>query len=77
VKALMMDKVSWTGTASLLLDTLGLLITETQRRSKAWPSLPHHLTGRLRRIAPVLRKIGIEVAFSRDAASRDIFITRD
>jgi hypothetical protein len=76
VKALMENKQTWTGTASLLLDTLGLLITETQRRSKEWPSLPHHLTGRLRRIAPVLRKIGIEVTFNRDATTRDIVITR-
>jgi hypothetical protein len=72
----MENRQTWTGTASLLLDTLGLLITEAQRRSKAWPSLPHHLTGRLRRIAPVLRKIGIEVTFNRDATTRDIVITR-
>jgi hypothetical protein len=76
VKALMENKQTWTGIASLLLDTLGQLITETQRRSKAWPSLPHHLTGRLRRIAPVPRKIGIKVTFNRDATARDIVITR-
>jgi hypothetical protein len=75
VKALMENKQTWTGIASLLLDTLGQLITETQRRSKAWPSLPHHLTGRLRRIAPVPRKIGIKVTFNRDATARNVSTT--
>jgi len=77
VKSLMADKQKWTGTATLLHETLSLLITETQRRfSKTWPTTAHHLSGRLRRIAPVLRKIRIDVAFSRDTDNRDISITK-
>jgi hypothetical protein len=80
VCTLMADRTSWDGTATELLNALGALITETQRRSKKWPSLPHHLTGRLRRVAPTLRRIGIKIAFSREATkerARQVSITKD
>ena len=77
VRALMADRESpWTGTASGLLDTLGLLITETQRRSKGWPTTTHHLSGRLRRAAPVLRKIGVGVEQGHTNKGSWIRITR-
>ena len=66
VRSFMNDRNTWIGSASELLTALGLLISDTQHRRKEWPSLPHHLTGRLRRVAPVLRKVGIKIDFRRE-----------
>jgi len=66
VWALMAGRAEWEGRASDLLGTLGLLIPEAQRRSKQWPTEPNHLSGRLRRVAPVLRKVGVKVDHHRD-----------
>jgi hypothetical protein len=41
-----------------------------QRKSKDWPSSPRGLSGRLRRVASVLRKVGIEIVFDRDQSTR-------
>jgi hypothetical protein len=76
VRALMTGREQWTGTASELMETLGLLITETQRRSKAWPTLPHHLSGRLRRVAPLLRKVGIRFEFDDRAGKKGTRLIR-
>lgn len=77
VRALMGDRTAWEGTATLLLEVLGQLITETQRRSKNWPTQGNHLSGRLRRAAPALRRIGIWIAFPpRSTQARAIRITR-
>jgi len=76
VSALMAGREMWTGSASELLATLGLLIDEPQRRTREWPSVPHLLSGRLRRMAPMLRKIGIEVERDRNAGARSITIKR-
>ena len=50
---------------------------ERVAKSKTWPDSPRALSGRLRRAATFLRKIGIEVAFEREgrARSRVIRIT--
>src|SRR5262249_59624993 len=39
------------------------LVDEGQRRGRDWPSAPNLLSGRLRRAATNLRKVGIEIAF--------------
>jgi len=75
VRAFMANRTTWEGTASQLLDALGQLITDTQRRSKNWPAFPNHLTGRLRRAAPALRRVRIEVEFRREMRARTIRIT--
>ncbi|MGO8924949.1 MAG: CHC2 zinc finger domain-containing protein [Xanthobacteraceae bacterium] len=58
--------VTWTGTASDLLGALALYVPDAQRRSKHWPTLPHFLSGRLRRAAPIMRDIGITITFERE-----------
>jgi hypothetical protein len=72
------DPSAWAGTASELLPILEVHVPEAQRRSKAWPALPHHLSGRLRRAAPALRKMGITIAFerTRKKGTRAIHITK-
>ncbi|MDP9474951.1 MAG: DNA polymerase [Actinomycetota bacterium] len=61
VVKLMEGKDEWVGTASKLLNELRLLTDETVRRTRTWPQTPHHLAGRLTRLAPVLRGEGIGV----------------
>jgi hypothetical protein len=39
-------------------------------KSKNWPDGPRALAGRLRRAAPVLRKIGIEIGFGSEGRAR-------
>jgi hypothetical protein len=51
----------WVGTATQLLSALTEVVDESQRRSRDWPSAANILSGRLRRAATNLRKIGIEI----------------
>ena len=43
---------------------------ERAAKSKSWPENPRALGGRLRRGAPFLRKIGIEISFGREGRAR-------
>jgi len=56
----------WAGTATELLGVLAVHVPETQRRGKGWPAQPNLLTGRLRRMAPAMRKIGIMIESDRE-----------
>lgn len=58
---------AWTGTASDLL--MAITPHDAPRR---WPSTPSHLSGMLKRLAPVLRANGIEVVHERDMHGRRI-----
>jgi hypothetical protein len=75
VQTFMASRKDWEGKASDLLGALSLLITEQQRRSKDWPTQPNHLSNRLRRAAPSLRKVGILVEQDRDNKGSHIKIT--
>src|SRR5262245_20547318 len=65
----------FTGTAADLLGALNAVASETQQKAKRWPKSPATLAKTLRRIAPPLRKIGIDVAFDRENRQRKITIT--
>ena len=45
-------------------------------KGKDWPKRPHQLAGELKRIAPNLRRTGIEVEFGKSAGSRFVLLTR-
>lgn len=62
----MADKTTWTGTATELLDEVEKLTDEKLRKSKAWPKSPRGLSGTLKRLAPNLRQVGVEVDFDRE-----------
>src|SRR5262249_37482896 len=62
-------------TAADLLGALNAVASETQQKAKRWPKSPATLAKSLRRIAPPLRKIGIDVAFGRENRQRKITIT--
>ncbi|MEZ5782392.1 MAG: hypothetical protein R3D70_12345 [Rhizobiaceae bacterium] len=65
----MTERTEWTGTAS---DLLGALEAAGERiaKSKTWPDSPRALSGRLRRAATFLRKIGIDIGFEREGRAR-------
>jgi hypothetical protein len=58
----------WFGTARELLETLEQerFTNDKTRKKREWPSSPRKLSGDLRRLAPNLRKLGIEVKFAED-----------
>ena len=61
----------WEGNASELLAELEVEVKEKVRASRAWPSSASALGNRLRRCAPVLRAIGIEIEFGDRASTKD------
>jgi hypothetical protein len=78
VRAYMAARTVWTETATSLLGALTDSAAKRAAKSKSWPDSPRALSGRLRRAAPFLRKIEIEVAFGREdsrARSRTITLT--
>jgi hypothetical protein len=70
VRAIMATRTEWTGTASDLLGALVGAAGERVAKSKTWPDGARALAGRLRRAAPFLRKIGIEISFGREGRAR-------
>ncbi len=66
----MSTQTEWSGTATALKDEL-----TPASPPKSWPSTPRGLSGRLRRAAPSLGRIGLDVEFSKDKTSRQITLT--
>ena len=77
VRAVMAERTEWTGTATDLLGALAEAAGERVAKSKTWPASPRALSGRLRRAATFLRKIGIEIDYVKKGRPRTrvIFIT--
>jgi hypothetical protein len=57
----------WSGTASELLPVLTAHVTEVARKERWWPKTAKGLAGALRRLAPNLRAVGVEIQFEREA----------
>jgi hypothetical protein len=75
LRALMGKEPNWSGIATGLLSRLTLEAGETISRSRAWPKNARVFAGRLRRLAPSLRKAGFHVRFHRSQdSSRDRII---
>ena len=58
------DGGTFRGTATQLLEALNAPL-EGRSGGKDWPTSPRGLSGAVRRAAPALRRIGIDVDFSR------------
>lgn len=63
------------GQAKALLEVLTSFASERTLKSRDWPKTAHHLTNRLRRSQPGLRRIGIKVDFTRTSSTRVVAIT--
>lgn len=75
VQKLMADVELWRGTATELMDALALYREINIMGSDDWPTQPNKLAGRLRRVAPTLRKRGIEVTTKREGRESKKIIT--
>ena len=75
VRAHMADKEDWSGKPSELYEALKSHVAEATQKSKAWPKAAHVLTGRLKRAATFLRKVGIIIDFGK-SGNRKTTITR-
>ena len=62
----LLDEGDFTGTATQLLDRLGLLAGENATHRRGWPKTPQHLSNILRRLAPNLRAMRVDLVFERD-----------
>jgi hypothetical protein len=66
VRALMVDRTTWTGSASELLSLCAERARADISSGTAWAKNPRALSGRLRRAQTFLRTLGIEITFSRE-----------
>jgi len=69
------ERTGRTQNATTLLGALEQIVGEKGTRSKRWPEDARALSARLSRIAPNLRKIGIEIERTRVGKGRDRMIT--
>ena len=73
---LMDGRTEWKGTATELKDTLEQQADERLVKSEDWPKKPHLLSGELKRIAPNLRRAGMDVEFGKVSGRRFVRLTR-
>lgn len=64
VRAMICDKREWSGTAARLLE----LLPPTEGAGKSWPRTARGVSGHLRRVAPALRKQGVDIDFTKSGA---------
>jgi hypothetical protein len=64
-----------TGTWAELLQVLERMADEQTKKLKAWPKRPQALSGQLRRLAPYLRRVGVQVEWGRrSGGNRDRYV---
>jgi hypothetical protein len=68
VRKMMAKQTRWVGTASDLLNAVGVSGEYPAGKVQDWPKNPRALAGRLRRSQASLRTLGIEIAFKREGA---------
>jgi hypothetical protein len=66
----------WEGSADALLRELSRETDENVQRSQAWPKSPRGLSGAVRRLAPSLRLLGVEVSGDRTATERRVLLCK-
>ena len=74
VQAVAEERARWMGTASELLAEVNLRTPAERQRERDWPKDATRLSVRLRRVAPALRRAGVEVALNRTDGGRFISI---
>lgn len=77
VRRFIEERGLWEGRATDLLADLNQLVDEDVKKSRDWPRRPHTLSGVLRRLAPNLRQVGVDLEFPRPGhRSRSIIIRK-
>ena len=77
VQKFMENREVWEGKASDLLKEFEILAGEKERNQKDFPKQPNALSGKLKRIAPNLRAIGIEFEINdREAKKRSVKLSK-
>ena len=66
----------WEGSSTELLEALNGVASDADRRLKSWPQTASKLSGHIKRLAPNLRKIGVDVAIGRTRKGRFVQLTR-
>ena len=64
-------KASWEGTATQLLDKVNRFVEWSVRQQGRWPRAAHTLSNRLRRLAPGLRAVGVNIILDRRDPSKN------
>lgn len=72
LRRFMEKRCQWSGTAGELLPELTALVDPKTAEHRDWPRRANTLSGRLKRLAPNLAAVGLEVEFSRDMRARSI-----
>ena len=67
----------WEGSASELLGLLTTTVAQRIAESRLWPQTPAALGRRLRRVAPALRSVGIDIDFGYVGKDRTRLIRLD
>jgi hypothetical protein len=70
VRDFLAERSRWTGSAGDLLGELERLADDNTKRLKSWPKAPQALSGHLKRLAPNLRHVGVEVEFGHEGRGR-------
>jgi hypothetical protein len=70
VQTFMAERTEWEGTSTNLLGALKMAVGEDQAKQKEWPSSPRALSGRVRRQAATLRRVGIDIKFDDKSPDR-------
>ncbi len=65
VQQFMADRQFWQGTSTELLAAVEGVVDEKTQRRKDWPKSARKISGDLRRVAPNLRRTGLDVSFDR------------
>jgi 5S rRNA maturation endonuclease (ribonuclease M5) len=76
VIALTENASTWSGSASSLLVELGRLASDDVKKERDWPRNANTLSNRLRRAAPSLRSIGIEITNDAKARPKTLHIRK-
>jgi hypothetical protein len=77
IRAMMAEQPVWSGTATELMKCLARRFgDDVTTRGKEWPKTPRAMGDTVRRMAPALRKVGLEIEPDRTSKRRLITITR-
>ena len=70
IRSFMKGIKEWKGTATELLAALNFTVDESTQKKPGWPSTAKVLSDRLKRVAPALRKMGIDITNTREGNDR-------